>query len=478
MVLTGGPGTGKTTTVSKLLTLLFSQNSDLRVSLIAQTGKASTRLKESLDNSRKYLNLSPQLMSCFDRIKPSTIHRFLGYIKGSIDFRRNQENPIESDIVILDESSMVDLPMMAKLLNAIPEGTRVYLLGDLNQLSSVEVGSVFGDLCLSLGDSVNCFSKDQEQIIKEFYPEFMRHSEGGTTEESKTKSPSQKPNIQLSMFGDEESIEQYLDKNEISQSYLPLDDNVLIDHVVKLERSYRFSSIKGLGKFAFGLLSNSEIDESFLSEYKKEIKGEEGVRIVSTPGTEIEKQFVSQYAEFITEPDILTALDLMNKVKVLCAVKEGTRGVFEMNRSIESLLESQGLIKPHTVNYHNQPILILKNDYTVGLYNGDVGLVRENEVGRLMVYFKAENELVSYDISSLPAHQTAFAMTIHKSQGSEFEDVVLVLPEKEHKVLSKQLVYTGVTRAKKRVLILASDEVFISSVQKVEQRLSNLKERF
>lgn len=441
MVLTGGPGTGKTTTVSKLLALLFSQEPHLKVSLVAQTGKASTRLKESLDNSRKSLKLTPHVAAAFDKIEPSTIHRLLGYVKNSIDFKRDASNPLEADVVILDESSMVDLPMMAKLLSAIPLGTRVYFLGDLNQLSSVEVGSVFGDLCLSLGEEVNHFTAHASSCITEFYPQFK-------TENNPVKTA----------------------------------DNTLTNHVVKLERSYRFSSVKGLGKFAHGLLSLSGVDAQFLSAYKKEIN-EEGVRIVATSGTAVENEFVAQYTAYIKEPDTLKALNQMNNVKVLCAVKEGTRGVFEMNKNIESFLLEEGVLKPEAVAYHNQPILILKNDYNIGLYNGDVGLIRTNEEGRSMAYFTNTasgdtNGLVSYEVSSLPSYQTAFAMTIHKSQGSEFKDVVLVLPEREHKVLSKQLIYTGVTRAKKRVLILASDDVFLSSVKRVEQRLSNLKDRF
>lgn len=427
-MITGGPGTGKTTTVSRLLAVLFESNPLLKVVLAAQTGKASSRLKESLDANRSKLNLSPHLEAAFDTIEAKTIHRLLGYKYKSIEFKHNQQHPLGIDVLVLDESSMIDLPLFSKLLSAVSLGTKVILLGDRNQLSSVEVGSVFSDLCQSVS-SANHYSAE---LLSDLAPIIQE-------------------NIQT------------------IESPAPLLQNVLVE----LKRSYRFSSVQPLGKFAQALLAGTPMD---LSAYAT-IPEEQGV-YASTDLEHPELQAIfKQYLPYITETDDKIALEKFKDFRVLCATKEGKHGVVEMNDLIQKKLSNH--LKTNQLYYHNKPIMITQNNYGLGLYNGDIGLIRQHKDGRLMACFEAINQQVKYhEIAMLPAHQIAFAMTIHKSQGSEFKNVLLTLPVRaDHHLLNRQLIYTGVTRAKEKVYLIASQEVFDQAVANRTVRVSGLKTR-
>lgn len=427
-MITGGPGTGKTTTVTRLLAVLFESNPTLKVVLAAQTGKASSRLKESLDANRSALELSPQVSAGFDTIEAKTIHRLLGYKHKSIDFKHNEDNPLAIDVLILDESSMVDLPLLAKLMSAVSVGTKVILLGDKNQLSSVEVGSVFSDLCESVS-SANHYSaqllSDLEPIIQD----------------------------------DIQTIE--------GQS------SILQNVLVELKRSYRFSSVKPLGMFAKALLDGVQLD---LSDYDT-LPDEQGVYASENLEQEQIQGTLEQYLPFIEETQDRLALDKFKYFRVLCATKEGKHGVGEMNSLIEKKLAK--FLKIKQSYYHNKPIMITQNNYGLGLYNGDIGLIRQQKDGKLMACFEDLNQQVKYhEISLLPAHQTAFAMTIHKSQGSEFKNVLLTLPDRvDNHLLNRQLIYTGVTRAKEKVYLVATQEVFDQAVANKTVRLSGLKTR-
>ncbi len=430
-ILTGGPGTGKTTTVSKLLAFMFTDNPNLRVALTAQTGKASARLKESLDKSRVQLNFSKELTQCFDKIEPKTLHRLLGWKKNSVDFKHNAGRPLPYDVIIVDECSMVDLPMMAKLMGAVSKHTKLILLGDQNQLSSVEVGAVLSDLCNHLEGDINVFSHSFVHSLIDF------------TGESALK------------------------------KYVSDQDSILLDAVVQLKRSYRFSSLQGLGQFAHKVINNESID---LKNYNQ-IPEKQGVIYVDTWQNSFVDYALKGFEYFLLEPDPAKSLALFSNFRVLCGSYDGVSGVRQTNLRIEQLLSQKKLIDCKEEYYINRPILVTKNDYNLGLLNGDVGLVKADSNGRKKVFFEdGKGGVKSFDSSFLSNLETVFAMTIHKSQGSEFKDVLLVLPNSvTSEVLNRQLLYTAITRAKEKVYVLGSQEVFDGGVLRVSIRNSSFK---
>lgn len=439
-IITGGPGTGKTTTVAKLLALLFASYGDLKVALAAQTGKAASRLKESLNQAKDRLAIDPQILESFDTIVPSTLHRLLGFVPQSIDFKHNQAKHLPYDVIIIDEASMIDVPLMAKLFDAIDVHTRLIFLGDRFQLASVEAGSIFGDLCKSAmifnGETVdiNCF--DEEKI--KFFNSFLK---GG----------------------------------EINSSFVSHKGGIG-NAVCELKKSYRFSAEKGIGLLAHKILMGESID---IDLYQVEPE-DEGVFIRTGFQDEAFEKYLLFLKSYIQEEDVQKALQLFNQVKVLCAIREGDFGVNTLNKRIEDFLSIQKLIERNDEFYENRPILITKNDYNLGLYNGDVGICRKNKAGEMRAYFEVEGGILKdFNPYFLSSNQTVFAMTIHKSQGSEFENVVLVLPNEEQgrELLTRELVYTAVTRAKKKVLMICSEEVLNQAVGVTVERVSGIIER-
>lgn len=429
-IITGGPGTGKTTTVAKVLAVLFTLDSKLEVGLAAPTGKAAARLNESLSQAKDRLNLDDVIKQRFDTIQASTLHRMLGYRKGSVEFVHNEKCFLPYDVVIVDESSMIDVAMMSKLMKAISTDTRLLLLGDKNQLASVEAGSVFGDLCQSLGENINHFSSEKSDLIE-----------------------------------------------EITKSKVPIQSeaSLLSDCVVELQKSHRFNGDVGIGKFS------KDVINGFVPDYEAcENKGNDIDLVVveSNLETTLFKRFVDGYKNYIKEVNIEKALEKLGAVMVLCATKEGDRGVGALNLKIEQYLKSEKVLQPTVSFYENQPVMITKNTPLLGLFNGDIGIIRKNEKGVLAAYFKVDDLLKSFHLGYLTNVVTVFAMTIHKSQGSEFRDVVVCLPEdKEMPILTRELLYTGVTRAKERVLLIGEKEVIESTIARKVERASGIQQR-
>jgi exodeoxyribonuclease V alpha subunit len=404
-IITGGPGTGKTYSVAVELIKLFTQNPQLKVALAAPTGKAAVRVNESIKQfaEKSENSIDANIKEKLVALKAQTIHRLLGSQQDSVFFRYNENNHLPYDVVIVDECSMIDGALMAKLLNAIPNHSQLFLLGDKDQLASVEAGSVFGDIC--------------------------RAKEAAFL----------KPNIEF--------------KNH----------------------SYRFDSEKGIGKF-----SKEVIDGSFnsIEAYINDVQ--------LTIDTEYDEKFFEKYAleyiSYVMEPDIKAALQKLNLVRFLCVTRENKHSVAETNVRIEKILKSKtnntAVFNPKEGFYHNQPIIITKNNYNLKLFNGDVGLIRkEGEI--LFAYFEnTDGEIKKIAAGYLNDFQTVFAMTIHKSQGSEFEHVVVILPEKPTgKLLTRELLYTAVTRAKTGVLLQTSEETLKTCVSTEVLRSSGLEKR-
>ena len=431
-VISGGPGTGKTSTVVKVLALLLEQQGgeSCRIALAAPTGKAAARLKESILGG----------VECAEEVRAlipedvSTIHRLLGYLKGSCSFRHNRDNPLPYDLVIVDEASMVSLPLMAKLVDALRHDTRLILLGDRDQLASVEAGAVLGDICDTGG--IHGFSAPFAQLTFELTGD--RLSEQGAT-------------------------------------------GVLGDAVVLLRKSYRFSSESGIGRV--GALVNAGDGPEALAVFKDPAFPD--ITLTDAPqaaelGEALAERILAGYGAYLRESSPEAAFARFGQFRMLCAMRSGPYGVEAVNRLVEERLAKAGLIKPEGRWYSGEPVMITRNDYNLGLFNGDIGLILPDpESGsELRAFFPSGTAGMRKVLPlRLPEHESAFAMTVHKSQGSEFDRVLLILPDRDAPLMTRELLYTAITRAKKSVELLGSEGLFVTAVQRRIVRKSGLRER-
>ncbi|MCW3786864.1 exodeoxyribonuclease V subunit alpha [Plebeiibacterium sediminum] len=438
-IITGGPGTGKTTTVAKILAVLYTLNPKYKVALAAPTGKAAARMKESLNNARNFLSINEDVKEKFDTIDAATIHRLLGYVKDSPYFRHNSDNPLNFDVLIVDESSMIGSSLMAKLLSAVKPESRIILLGDKDQLASVEAGSILGDICLTQKQCMNHITKENADWINQF------------TEEEQAK---------------------------IHSSFVLKEGtgNILQEHIVELKRSHRFKSTEGIGKFSKAVINGVLNEEMITASVPAD---SEYVQVCNNYKSDELYTLIDHYKAYITEPDIKKALQKLNNVRFLCAVRQGDYGVNQYNQLIEGYLNNKGLIQARNLFYEHQPIMITQNDYNLGLFNGDIGIIRKDEKGKLKAWFEdPEYGIKSIHTGYLNAYDTVFAMTIHKSQGSEFTHVGIVLPNDDNSpLLTRELIYTGITRAKKSAVIFSSTEVLINGTERMVERASGITDR-
>ena len=442
-VITGGPGTGKTFTVTKVLALLQEQvpGKRLQIYLAAPTGKAAARLKESLEHAKG-------LMNCDDEVKnkiPSevyTIHRMLKPIKGSPYFRHDSDNPLMADVVVVDEASMVDLALMTKLFQAVPENARLILIGDKDQLASVEAGSVLGDIC-------------DREVMHGFSDSFMDRIKELTGE-------------------------------DLGQMVQPSEEGSrLQDSIVVLQKSYRFnakSSIGGLSR----AVNRADADKAFaiLEDSDEESLNWQTLRANEDLIATLSQQIVSGYQSYLKTKDPAEALQRMRRFKILCALNIGPLGVRAINRLAEQVLSRQNLIQmdPMAENpwYAGRPVLITRNNYQLGLFNGDIGITMPGAGARneeLFVYFPEDAGGVHrFRTYQLPEHETVYAMTVHKSQGSEFDEVLFILPDKDFSILTRELFYTALTRARKKIRIWGNRSIIRNAIAQKIERTSGLRD--
>ena len=431
-VITGGPGTGKTTTVAKILALLYLENTELKVALTAPTGKAGIRMLESLKENDKVAGYG--IKKEVEKLESSTIHRLLGYRRNSPYFRHDEENYLPHDVVIVDEASMIDVSLFAKLLNAIDPNSRVILLGDKDQLASVEAGSMLGDLSCSQFP-LNFLSKNLIHDVNKF----IIDAEG------------QIPNT-------------FIDNKRTG---------LLKDHIVELKKSHRFAKDSGIGKLSDAIiLSDANGIKSFFDT------GDPAIELDEEYSTKQFNSFVAGYSAYIGA-DIEVALESINNLKVLCAVRKGPQGKYVVNERIEQVLVRAGLLKVDDEFYENRPIIVTKNFKDLELYNGDIGIIRTDVDGVKKVHFlDSQNNVRKVLPGYIPACETVFAMTIHKSQGSEYKNVMVILPKKgSGSLLTKELLYTAVTRAKEKVLLQATKEGILAAASRSVNRASGISNR-
>lgn len=430
--LSGGPGTGKTTTVAKILLLAAALQPGLRLALAAPTGKAAARLQEALRGTLRRISESTTIDAESERVltqSATTLHRLLGSRRDSIQFHHGPTNPLRLDLLVVDEASMVDLALMAKLVRALPNECRLILVGDKDQLASVEAGAVWADIC----GRAPGLGRESAARLSRLMGRALPHAD---------------------------------------QVALP--DSGIADRVVQLRRSYRFNIDSGIGQLAqqvnqgageasWELLTGGRFNDL------EWLANREGVieRILSGFGPYLE---AIDRALTDSSPSPLEPLfQQLDAYRVLCVHRQGATGVETVNRVVSRRLGRGRLWYP------GRAVMVNQNDYDLRLYNGDVGIAWERD-GELRVHFlDPAGGLRSVAPARLPSHEEAFAMTVHKSQGSEMDTLLLLLPDEPSPILSRETLYTAITRARKRLAVIASPEVWRPAVERPLERASGLR---
>lgn len=425
-VITGGPGTGKTTTVARILALLLEREPGLEVALAAPTGKAAARLAEAIRGAE--LPIDGALRSALPP-EGMTLHRLLGYQPWNDRFAHGPDRPLVEDVIVVDEASMVDLLMMDALFAAARPAARIILLGDPDQLASVDTGYVLGDLVRAAEASAPA----QGAAFGAWYERLT----GRTMPTAATAA------------------------------------SALRDAVVRLERSYRFERHPGIGALADAIRAGdgARALDTLADARHGDVRRRDPVRDVA----ELMAPIAPLVEEYLDADSPEQALERLAEFRVLCALREGRWGVAGLNEAIERWLRGRG-VPTRARWYDRRPVLVTANDPATGLFNGDVGVTFVTE-GRPLVYFPSDAGARPVSPARLPAHETAWAMTVHKSQGSEFAHVLLVLPEEDNRVLTRELVYTGVTRARRMVDVVSRPEVLRDAVRRTIRRASGLADQ-
>ncbi|MRI34890.1 exodeoxyribonuclease V subunit alpha [Endozoicomonas sp. OPT23] len=437
-VISGGPGTGKTTTVTRLLAMLIEMGAQAGkipdIKLVAPTGKASARLTESIGGALSGLHCTDEIRNLIPT-QAGTIHRLLGVIPGSPDFRHHAGNQLHLDILVVDEASMIDLSLMRRLLDALPDHAQVILLGDRDQLASVDAGSVLGDICNA--------------------------ADGGYSE------------MQSEQL---EQLTGFKMKEWQSDTDLPIRNRFCL-----LRKSYRFDARSGIGTLAKAVNEGnlpgieSAFSNSEFQDIQRHSLHDNDYDQMIRQAAQGYKYYLDAISEKLGERTIIKRF---NQFRLLCALREGRYGVEGLNEAIRAQLARMNCLPSAGLWYTGRPVLITQNAHGLNLYNGDIGIALPDDNGKLKVVFELPDGSIKHLLPSrLPEHQTVFAMTIHKSQGSEFNHTMMVLPDQMVPVLSRELVYTGITRARKRLDIYCDNKVMGQSVIKRTERFSGLVER-
>lgn len=437
-VISGGPGTGKTTTVARLLAALIqtTRQPRCRIRLAAPTGKAAARLTESLGEALRRLPLTDEQKALLPT-EASTLHRLLGAQPGSQRMRYHAGNPLHLDVLVVDEASMIDLPMMARLIDALPEHGRVIFLGDRDQLASVEAGAVLGDICAWVNAGYTAGRAAQlERLTGHPVPAGESDVAGA-----------------------------------------------LRDSLCLLQKSYRFGSHSGIGSLARAVNNG---DRHGVRATLRQAFEDIVLHPLST--TEEYEAMLEQsqagYGRYLqllherAEPEALIAA--FGEFQLLCALRDGPYGVSGVNEQLEQMLNRRRAITlpRHSRWYEGRPVMISRNDSALGLFNGDIGIALERGEGLRVWFPMPDGSIKSVQPSRLPEHDTAWAMTVHKSQGSEFDHAALILPAKIVPLVTRELVYTAITRAKQRLSIYADEQVLTQSIVARTERRSGLADIF
>lgn len=412
-VIVGGPGTGKTTRIIDELLAVIARNAGSVIALAAPTGKAAHRMEESLRRRLEQLEtlgtLSEEQRAHLPR-SASTLHRLLGSRNDSPFFKYDAKNPLPADVVIVDEASMVDLPLMAKLFAALKPAAEIVLVGDPHQLASVEAGAVLADIAIAASKSQSLGSA-----------------------------------------------------------------------LISLEKQYRYGAQSGIGLLcdairegdgerALALLGSERYADIRLRALP------ERTRLASALG---DSTALVHLRAALTESEPGAMLAALGRNRILCPLRRGPFGVDAVNEIIEGILDSEDVIRASGVLYERRPIVLTRNDHDLQLYNGDSGVViRDPQSAGMQVFFPSvDGALRAVPALRLPPHETAFALTVHRSQGSEFDRALVILPPTSSPIMTRELLYTAVSRARNDVEIWGDPQTLLEACKQTVERTSGLVDR-
>ncbi len=439
-IVSGGPGTGKTTTVVKLMACLLAADPDCRIALAAPTGKAAARLAEAIAAFRPSVALAQR-----DRLPAavSTVHRLLGVYANGRGFRHDAAHPLPFDVVVVDEASMLDLALAVHLVEAVRNDARVLLVGDKDQLSAVEAGAVFAELSSRRAFSTPCASALAALTGA------SRDAIAAMTSDAST----------------------------------PLQDSVMW-----LTQNFRFARDSGIGHVATAV--NAGDAAAAMLALRADATN---IRWIddggATPGVDTLTTIVDGFADYVDalgapSPDTARCFAAFGRFRVLCAERRGPRGADGVNATMVRLLRDAVDAGPAVADsgddawFAGRAVMVRANDYLQNLFNGDVGLALPDATGVLRIWFPAANGTFrAIAPARLPPHETAFATTVHKAQGSEFDDVLLLLPSQPSRVVTRELVYTAITRARRRATIAAGADLIDAAITTRTARDAGLVDR-
>lgn len=485
-IITGGPGTGKTSTVLKIILLLqelhklqknnnrdSNQNTKLNIKLAAPTGKAAARLESAIkENTNKLKNNLKNIISenTFENIpqQVNTLHKLLGAGDFQNNYKYNKNNPLALDLLIVDEASMISVDLMSALMSALSKDTKLILLGDKDQLTSVEAGSLLNELCSNVKNDLQHYNLQTINELQEFFPREI---------------------IKNFWFNNNNYANKNTNKNTNKNININTNINLLNQSIIKLQKSYRFNEQSGIGQLAKAVNENNfnSIENIFMQEdnknslqkisFKMNKKAFDNL-IINGYGNYLQavknlQNNLQNYSFDELNKQAENILKLHQQFQVLCVIRHSEFGVNAINKYITNLLIKANLISENSIinNTNNStllfcglPILITKNNEEFQLRNGDIGIVLPYLNNTLRIAFLAN----SNDNSSkknilwiapnlLKDYEAVFALTVHKSQGSEFDHVVLIFPEQQNPILSRELLYTGITRAKNQFTLIETN---------------------
>lgn len=424
VVISGGPGTGKTHTVLNIIAAQAKAHPEekFKIALAAPTGKAARRLINSIEEGKIHLPDSFQ-----DGIElpehALTVHKLLGADYRGSNFKFNRDNQLPYDLVVVDEASMLDITMWIRLIRAVGPNTKLVVLGDKDQLASVEAGSILGDIC----DGENSYSKDTAAII-----------------------------------------------GAVMGASVPVVENApsINDCIVFLTKSYRFGEDSGIQKLAQAINRGDSV------EVLRILKDPDfrDVALINPSRKSIDElidRFAIQHFEEYKIKNQDQRMEEANRKKILCAIRKSDLGVEQLNRWSEHRIKSKNNLLTTSEWYDGRPVMATRNDALLRIKNGEIGLYSEDQQS---VVFEGE-ENIAVSPARLSGYEPAFAITIHKSQGSEFEDVAIVLPNKENSILSKEILYTAVTRARRNTLIIAHEQIITKTILRSVSRQSGVRNK-